>query len=350
MDLSVFAHRKVLVTGHTGFKGVWLTALLNRLGCEVHGISLPTSSNSPLSNLQPSNLKSETFLDLGDDNGLDIVLAAIQPELVFHLAAQSLVLTSYADPNLTFKSNVMGTSNLLAAAEKNSSIRGIIVVTSDKVYENSETGLPFKESDALGGKDPYSASKAAAELVTRAWENVYKLHKSPIKICAARSGNVIGGGDRAENRLVPDILRSIQSHSDVVLRNPNSVRPWQHVLDALWGYVLIGQKMLSNREVATAYNFGPDSQSIQTVEVVADMFISMSNVKISKKLLPGFFPEATTLLLDSSKAERDLGWKSKLSSIQAIEWTCEFEFPAPNLSYQEILDFQISRYLDGIHV
>jgi len=350
MDLSAFAHKRVLITGHTGFKGAWLTALLNRLGCEVHGISLPTSSHSPLSNLQPSSLKSETFFDLGDEKDLDSILAAIQPELVFHLAAQSLVLASYADPNLTFKSNVMGTSNLLAAAEKNSSIKGIIVITSDKVYENSESGLPFKESDPLGGKDPYSASKAAAELITRAWENVYKLHKSPIKICTARSGNVIGGGDRAENRLVPDIVRSIQSRSDVVLRNPNSVRPWQHVLDALWGYVLIGQKMFSNQEVSTAYNFGPDYQSIQTVEVVADMFIRMSNVKISKRLLPGIFPEANTLLLDSSKAEKDLGWKSKLSSIQAIEWTCEFEFPATGLSYQEILDSQINRYLDGIYV
>ncbi len=350
MDLSAFAHKKVLITGHTGFKGVWLTALLNRLGCDVHGISLPTIIHSPLSNLQPSNLKSETFFDLGDDKGLVDILAAIQPDLVFHLAAQSLVLASYADPNLTFKSNVMGTSNLLAAAEKNPSIKGIIVITSDKVYENSERGLPFKETDALGGKDPYSASKAAVELITRAWENVYKQHKSPIKICTARSGNVIGGGDRAENRLVPDIVRSIQSQSDVVLRNPKSVRPWQHVLDALWGYVLIGQKMLLNREVSTAYNFGPDYQSIQTVEVVADMFIRMSNAKISKRLLPGIFPEANTLLLDSSKAEMELGWKSKLSSIQAIEWTCEFEFLSTDLSYQEILDSQINRYLDGIHV
>ena len=316
----------------------------------MHGISLSTRENSPLSNFNSSNLETETFFDLGDEKGLDTILLRIQPELIFHLAAQSMVLTSYADPNLTFKSNIMGTSNLLAAAGNVSSTKGIIIVTTDKVYENSDGGIPFKESDPLGGKDPYSASKAAAEMVTRAWANVYKLRKSPIQVCAVRSGNVIGGGDRAENRLVPDIVRSIQALTDVILRNPNSIRPWQHVLDALWGYVLVGEKMLSNREASSAYNFGPDQKSILSVEVVADMFIAMSNAKISKCLKPAAFPEAQTLLLDSSKAERELGWKSKLSPIQAIEWTCEFEFPTLGHNYQEILNSQINRYLDGIHV
>lgn len=349
MNLNSYVQKRVLVTGHTGFKGVWLSALLHKLGCEVHGISLSPTETSKLMDLSPADLASETFLDLGVAGGLDEIIAKIRPDLIFHMAAQSLVLNSYLEPALTFRTNVMGTSHLLAASEKISSLQGIVVVTSDKVYENPELGVPFKESDPLGGKDPYSASKAAAEIITGAWLNVYKSNHRAIQVCTARSGNVIGGGDRAENRLVPDIVRNIKRNEELVLRNPNSIRPWQHVLDALWGYILIGEKILTGEKIATSYNFGPRDNSKLTVQSVAEILIKKSGSIIKVKIEPGNYPEAQTLLLDSTRAMVELLWDPKLSSDAAIAWTCEFEFPYEAHSNLEIMKAQISKFLEGVH-
>ncbi len=305
---GIYRERRVLVTGHTGFKGSWLTLWLQELGAIVTGISLP-------SNTSPSHWK---LLDLSiDDNCFDIrdpvklrdAIARQQPEIVFHLAAQSLVRQSYRAPLETWSTNVTGTANVLEACRQNDSVRAIVVVTSDKCYQNEEWEWGYRENDRLGGHDPYSASKAAAELVVASYrKSFFESSGSPL-IATARAGNVIGGGDWSEDRLVPDLVRSIRAQDVLTIRSPNATRPWQHVLESLSGYLQLGKELLEGkRENAKAWNFGPASEGNRSVsEVLARLSIEWPTLRY--QLSPDtHLHEAQLLYLDSTMARKQLKW------------------------------------------
>ena len=249
----------ILVTGHTGFKGTWLTLLLETLGIRVVGISLPPESDSLYSLMARKNKIEEKFIDIRNLSDLHRTIQKFSPSAVLHMAAQPLVLESYESPLLTFETNVSGSANLFQSCLETSSVKSIGVITTDKVYKNLGSGRAFTESDPLEGRDPYSASKVGTESVVTAWREI-SLNNSGPQIFSLRAGNVLGGGDRATNRLLPDIVKSKLYGSPLLVRNPRSTRPWQHVLDPLHGYLLALEKSLSN-EIAPAYNFGPESKS-----------------------------------------------------------------------------------------
>lgn len=315
--------KRVLVTGHTGFKGAWLSQWLLDLGAIVCGLSLDPISTP--------NLWDELGNDLGDfDVRMDIrgndwqkVIDKFEPEIAFHLAAQALVVTGWKDPSLTFETNVGGLIQFLEWANKSSSLRSSVIVTSDKVYKLDDTITPRRESDELGGADPYSASKAAAELVAHAWpvgENK--------AFATARSGNVIGGGDWAEDRLIPDLVRAWQSSAPFVSRNPKAIRPWQHVIEPLSGYLLMAEDLDGRRLQSTAYNFGPSLKDQITVEELVNQV--RSHLPASQPLNLAETEEATKyeeskfLRLNSELATKELGWRSVLASQDAIELTIDW--------------------------
>ncbi|CAN2230740.1 CDP-glucose 4,6-dehydratase [Candidatus Planktophila dulcis] len=313
--------RPVMITGHTGFKGTWLTLLLESQGIEVTGISLEPEKDSLYSRLDRTGQIDERFLDIRDFESVNAAVGSIKPSVVFHMAAQPLVLQSYVDPRGTFETNVMGTANVL---ESISSLRDrsyVVAITTDKVYENLETGAKFKENDKLQGKDPYSASKVGTESVVAAWKNIWKLNDAH-KLCSARAGNVIGGGDFAKDRLIPDIIRGILDRTAIEIRNPESSRPWQHVLDPLSGYVYAAGALLSGVDM-DGVNFGPreKSLSVQSVITIAQQdfpgeaeFV-ISNSQKNQPL------ESGLLDLDSSLARTKLGWEPKWNQEEAIHLT-----------------------------
>ncbi|CAN2170564.1 WcaG Nucleoside-diphosphate-sugar epimerases [Candidatus Nanopelagicaceae bacterium] len=313
--------RPVMITGHTGFKGTWLTLLLESQGIEVTGISLEPEKDSLYSRLDRTGRIDERFLDIRDFESVNAAVGSIKPSVVFHMAAQPLVLQSYVDPRGTFETNVMGTANVLESISNLSSQSYVVAVTTDKVYENLETGTKFKENDKLKGKDPYSASKVGTESVVAAWKNIWKLNDAH-KLCSARAGNVIGGGDFAKDRLIPDIIRGIQARTAIEIRNPESSRPWQHVLDPLSGYVYAAGALLSGVDLE-GVNFGPTekSLSVQSVITIAqqdfpgEVEFVISNSQKNQPL------ESGLLDLDASLARTKLGWKPKWSQEEAIHLT-----------------------------
>jgi CDP-glucose 4,6-dehydratase len=312
----------VLVTGHTGFKGAWLTLLLRTAGPEVSGISLDPRDGALFSRMNTRDLLREDLrLDICDGLHLAEAVGHVAPDVVVHLAAQPLVRESYRDPRRTLDTNVWGTINLLEAIREVNSIRGTLVVTTDKVYRNDGRVTGYVEGDALGGYDPYSASKAMADLATQSWRASYP--GAPIAI--ARAGNVIGGGDVSPDRLMPDLIRGFATGTLVPIRNPEAVRPWQHVLDCLHGYILLMDQML---EVGTEgeWNFGPSSDSIFSVADVADLATQAWGSGAAWKTDDADHPaEAATLTLDSSKAREFLGWCDRLTAEEAIAWTVSWE-------------------------
>lgn len=313
--------RPVMITGHTGFKGTWLTLLLESQGIEVTGISLEPEKDSLYSRLDRTGRIDERFLDIRDFESVNAAVGSIKPSVVFHMAAQPLVLQSYVDPRGTFETNVMGTANVLESISNLSSQSYVVAVTTDKVYENLETGTKFKENDKLKGKDPYSASKVGTESAVAAWKNIWKLNDAH-KLCSARAGNVIGGGDFAKDRLIPDIIRGIQARTAIEIRNPESSRPWQHVLDPLSGYVYAAGALLSGVDLE-GVNFGPTekSLSVQSVITIAqqdfpgEVEFVISNSQKNQPL------ESGLLDLDASLARTKLGWKPKWSQEEAIHLT-----------------------------
>jgi CDP-glucose 4,6-dehydratase len=336
IDLNIYSGKRVLVTGHTGFKGTWLSQILIEAGADVYGISLKPEKNSLFTLVPKLKLKKSVYLNINNAKKLDKAIHKIDPHLVFHLAAQPLVRKSYKDPIETFQTNVMGTVNTLDASLKGSSITGIVAITTDKVYKNLENLDGYQEEDPLGGTDPYSASKSASEMVITAWQNISKLN-SGVPIVAARSGNVIGGGDRAEDRLIPDLIRSFRNKTKAQIRNPNSIRPWQHVLDPLNGYLIIGSKLLNGKATSKSYNFGPSLNSKLTVSQMADEACSNwpNNNGWEIQDQNNSFPESKLLLLSSQKAKEELAWENKLSAKEAVEWTIDWE---SNLSKNNALD------------
>jgi CDP-glucose 4,6-dehydratase len=258
--------RPVMITGHTGFKGTWLTLLLESQGIEVSGLSLRPEEDSLFSRLERSGKIHEQFLDIRDFNSVNSLINSVKPSVIFHMAAQPLVLQSYTDPRGTFETNVMGTANILESVSGLTDRSYVVAITTDKVYENLETGRKFKEEDKLHGKDPYSASKVGTESVVAAWKNIWTANNSH-KICSVRAGNVIGGGDFAKARLIPDIIRGIQQKTSIEIRNPASSRPWQHVLDPLFGYVSSAVALIDNVKL-DAVNFGPSEKSLTVEDVI----------------------------------------------------------------------------------
>lgn len=342
--LNQYKDKRILLTGHTGFKGAWLARILVNSGAKVYGVSLPPEEGSIFASTGDFGLAENIFLDIRDRNKFQNYLNTKEFDGVFHLAAQPLVRESYKTPVETFDTNVMGTVYLLDSIVNNANTPWAVVITTDKVYHNFEKVEGYKEDEPLGGKDPYSASKAAAEIAITAWQNLSKL-KGNIKIVSARAGNVIGGGDHARDRLLPDLVRGFKSNSKTVIRNPHSLRPWQHVLDPLSGYLTLG-KELGTKKLSNAYNFGPSDTSKLDVEQMASIACANwpGNAGFEIAINPNDPPEANLLWLDSNRAKDELGWKTKLSAEEAIKWTLMWEQEALNSGVLQALDNQISEY------
>ncbi len=317
--------RRVLVTGHTGFKGSWLCLWLQRLGAEVSAFALPPLTEPSLYALAaPWPGQAHETVELRDGEAVRAAIGRARPEIVFHLAAQALVRASYRDPVGTYAANVMGTVHVLEAVRTTPSVKAAVIVTTDKVYENDGAGRSFIESDRLGGKDPYSNSKACAELATAAFRDT--LLGGGATVATVRAGNVVGGGDWSEDRLVPDVVRALQAGRPVALRYPGSIRPWQHVLEPLRGYLMLGERLLARPESAPrALNFGPDHRSTLTVAEVVDILSAAFDGAVGWEQAPGDHPpEAATLTLDSALAERSIGWCPRLTMAETIGWTADW--------------------------
>lgn len=319
MNTGLWHGRRVLVTGHTGFKGAWLALWLERLGAEVFGLSLPPyDDHGAITALHPG-FAAEAYCDIRDRRALVAYFMTWRPEVVFHLAAQALVLASYHDPIGTYETNVLGTVNVLSASV-DASVGEVVVVTSDKVYANDGSGKVFSEADPLGGDDPYSASKACADIVAQSWHSVTRSGGTAIGV--ARAGNVIGGGDVARNRLLPDAWRAVQLGVPLQLRNPDAVRPWQFVLEPLRGYLLLAERMMLHpAETPTAVNFGPDGASCRSVREVVELVFERFGEGTWTPGTASQPQEAALLSLDSALAERSLGWRPSLDLEMAIDWT-----------------------------
>ncbi len=321
-----WAGRRVFLSGHTGFKGGWLALWLRELGAEVEGYALPANTDPALWQVaRLAELVPGTLADVRDARRLAEAVAAFRPEIVLHLAAQPLVRESYRTPADTYATNVMGTLNLLEAVRRCDSVRAVVVVTSDKCYENREWLWPYREQDALGGHDPYSSSKACTELLCASWRESF-LRGAGIALATARAGNVLGGGDWSADRLLPDILRAWQAEQPLVLRYPQAVRPWQHVLEPLGGYLRLAQALVEQGDpAAAAWNFGPDAEGLvsvgELVERLARLWPGEARWSIDGTVQPH---EAGLLSLDSTKARVQLGWRPRWSLEQALARTLDW--------------------------
>jgi CDP-glucose 4,6-dehydratase len=307
-----------LITGHTGFKGAWLSLILQQRGHVVSGISLPPEKGSLFEQANiGKNLENDIYCDIRDLTKLTTSFKKINPDVVIHLAAQALVRESYRNPIVTFETNVIGTLNVLQASQQIGQLKAQLIVTTDKVYKNISKSSGYVETEALGGQDPYSASKAMADIATQSWLSSFE--NAPTAI--ARAGNVLGGGDVCADRLITDLIHSYSSGITPKLRAPNSVRPWQHVLDCLNGYLTLVDAVIENKADG-AWNFGPDENQSKTVADVANIAAKVWGVEKSWENDSGNHPhEASMLILSSNKARTNLGWSDKLSFEETIEWT-----------------------------
>jgi CDP-glucose 4,6-dehydratase len=354
-QLKFWRGKSVFLTGHTGFKGAWLTLLLKKLGAEVHGYALdPQGSLNVFDLVSVANsLAADHRADIRDLKNLAASMASARPDIVIHMAAQSLVLQGYREPLSTFGVNVMGTANVLEACRTVQCARAIVVVTTDKVYENRNWMHPYGESDKLGGHDPYSASKACAELVTAAYHAVFAQDTARIpNIATARAGNVTGGGDWAADRLIPDCVRAFNSGQPVTLRNPQSVRPWQHVLDPLQGYLRLAQYLFESPpgRLCDGWNFGPSlvesSSALAIATQVATHWGGGARVVCAQE--EAAIRETHILRLDSSKARLVLGWRDCWTLEQNIEKTTAwYKSWRDGKELREVTDSQISGYLQA---
>jgi CDP-glucose 4,6-dehydratase len=324
---EIFQGRKVIITGHTGFKGSWLTLWLNRFGAQITGIALaPITSDDAYHALNVINLCNDFRQDINDFNRVYEIVQDTQPEVIFHLAAQPLVLESYNDPLYTFSTNIIGTANILEACRKTKSVKAIVIVTSDKCYENNEHIKAYSENDRLGGLDPYSSSKACAELIVHSYRESFFKSNRGLSLASVRAGNVIGGGDWAKNRMVPDSIISLKRNHPIEVRNPSAVRPWQYVLEPLGGYLLLAAKMLSEPGLySEAWNFGPGHDKIHTVSALADEIVKQWGCGSWKKSgTENNKHEAGLLTLDISKSRSKLKWNPVLSFEESVKMTIDW--------------------------
>jgi CDP-glucose 4,6-dehydratase len=327
-----FKDKKVLLTGHTGFKGSWMMQVLARMGAKICGYSLaPENATDLFYQIDGENMCVQNlYEDIRDAKRLKQTVISFEPDFIFHLAAQPLVIDSYTNPLYTFEVNAQGTANLLDAMKQLEKKCICVCITTDKVYENPETGIPFVENDKLGGHDPYSASKAAAEIIINSYRQSFfdpaKFATHQKALASVRAGNVIGGGDYASNRIIPDIVRSITSDTKLTLRNPKATRPWQHVIEPIGAYLLLASKMWEAPEkYATAYNFGPETNDVLTVQALVEKAIEVfgkGSFDIQQDLNQKH--EAQNLMLNIEKAKHDLQWAPKYNALQSITKTIEW--------------------------
>jgi CDP-glucose 4,6-dehydratase len=349
---GLYQGKKVFLTGHTGFKGSWLLSWLNMAGAEVMGYSLPPKPEHKLYGYIKGESLCHSFLhDILDYPTLEKCMMEFQPDFIFHLAAQPLVRQSYENPLETFNINIMGTAHVLNAIRKISKPCVAVIVTTDKVYYNQERTNPYLETDRLGGFDPYSSSKASAELVIDAYRNSYfnptNYTEHQKTIVAVRAGNVIGGGDWAKDRIVPDIIRALQNNEPVIIRNPLSIRPWQHVLEPLHAYLLLGQKLSENPGAFhTEYNFGPEVSDCLPVEVMVQQAIKIWQAgayKIAKEKVGPH--EAGLLTLDINRAKTDLQWRPIYSAVEAMDKTISWYKACTGENAQELIEENIETFM-----
>ncbi len=351
---NFYKNKKVLITGHTGFKGSWLALWLTELGAEVIGYSLkPTTRPSLFEVLNLKDRLIHIIEDIRDEEKLKSVFKEYKPEIIFHLAAQPLVRLSYKEPKLTYETNVIGTLNLFEAVRETESIRVVINITSDKCYENKEWVYGYRENDPMGGYDPYSSSKGCAELLTAAYRNSYFNPKDygqthQVSLASVRAGNVTGGGDWQIDRLIPDCVKSLSKGDAIKIRNPYAIRPWQHVLEPLSGYLLLAMRMWEDpTKYCEAWNFGPFETDIATVQKVVEKVISLWGCGKYEVVGDKRFYEAGLLRLDISKAMMKLGWRPKwnfdIALERTIKWYKSFyegEIDMLEYSLQEIRDYE----------
>lgn len=327
INTGFWKNKRVLVTGHTGFKGAWLIALMNSLGAETHGLALPAASDRP--NLHTLGVRpngEDLMFDIRDTESVSKALDKTKPDIVFHMAAQALVLPSYSDPIGTFATNVMGTVNVAMAALRNPNLKVFVNITSDKCYENKEWHWPYRENDPMGGYDPYSASKGCAEIAASSLRRSFFDEKN-VCLASVRAGNVIGGGDWALHRIVPDLMMAFAKGQPAILRNPKAIRPWQHVLEPLRAYVQLAQLGSENRAlVSHGWNIGPDVDAAQTVEVLARKASALWGSPATYKVVesPDKKHEAKFLKLDTSLIRGEIGWRPLLNFDQSMAWTVEW--------------------------
>jgi CDP-glucose 4,6-dehydratase len=320
--LGFWSGKRVLLTGHSGFKGSWLALWLHRLGAEVTGISLPPSTMPNLFTLAAiETICHSQYCDIRDATALAALINSARPEIVFHLAAQPLVRASYREPLTTFATNVMGTAHVLDALRRLDSVRVAVMVTTDKVYRNNEWPWPYREDDALGGHDPYSASKAASEVIIASYRDAF-LNAQGVAVASARAGNVIGGGDWSEDRLIPDAVRAWQAKQPLEIRRPQAIRPWQHILEPLTGYLALAQRLWEQPSLAGAYNFGPETSEAASVREVVELArAAYGNGEVSYGGGGEGPHEAGWLALEVAKARESLGIKPKWPLAVAVNCT-----------------------------
>jgi len=347
VDSNFWKNKKVFLTGHTGFKGSWMSIWLNKLGANVKGYSLqPPSQPSLFNEAKISELVDSEINDVRNFIKLNESIQKFSPDIIFHMAAQPLVRASYDTPLETYETNVMGTANLLQASCTNPAVKAVINITTDKCYENLELDIAYKETDKMGGSDPYSSSKACSELVTSAYRQSFFQQKK-IGIASARAGNVIGGGDWAEDRLIPDILKAFKARKPVIIRNPKATRPWQHVLEPLSGYLLLAEKLFNEPDkYSEGWNFGPHVNDVKQVDWILDYMVELwpnSYWKLDSSPNPH---EANLLKLDISKSESQLRWHPtwslETSLKKIVQWQKSYESGA---NMHDICSKEISQFI-----
>lgn len=341
--------KRVLITGHTGFKGAYLSLMLRELGAEIHGLSLPPEFYPNIYDVAAKGIYlTEALIDLRDSRAVEEYLKSVHPEITFHLAAQASVLEGYRDPLKTWTTNVIGTLNLIESLISLESPSSLIVATTDKVYLNSGEGKRFVEESQLGGGDPYSASKVAVEELINSYRHVFKVRNAQLRTAVARAGNVIGGGDWLPNRIIPDALKAIESKQKLCVRNPNSTRPWQHVFDALNGYILLAEKLSNTqgKDFESAFNFSnPENDGITVIDLLG-FFPPNLGLSVEIELNSSPVYEAENLSLNSNKAQTLLSWRPILGISEAISLIVEW-----HLAYQggqdmkQFTQSQIGKYL-----
>lgn len=346
MTLDFWAGRRVLVTGDTGFKGAWLALWLERLGAQVSGLSLDPVDGGAYSCFAPWGQLETSLVDIRDVAAVHSVVSESAPEIVFHLAAQALVVRAWEQPRESYETNVMGTVNLLESVRDHDSTRCVIVVTTDKVYAPVPGQRAHREGDRLGSTDPYGSSKVCVEMLTRTWSRM--IDSSRTRLCTARSGNVIGGGDWSRDRLVPDAIRSLRKGSPVRLRHPSAIRPWQHVLEPLYGYLLLAESAVTEPSIAPAsVNLGPAPTQFLRVSELVELVIQQwgGGEWVAGE---GSYPEEDELLLDSSLAQDSLGWKPKLEIEEAVRLTIEwYRASATGSSMRDLSLRQIDAFMES---